>query len=195
MEKGLQTKEKILSVALNMARAFGLDSLTLGEVAKKAAMSKSGVFAHFQSREDLLRKVLEFTFSEWKSEVFDKAILAKRGLPRILALSDLWLKWDDNPHGGCPILSASFEFDDRPGIIHDLLVKSQSQVIGILAKAGEIAVEEKHFRSDADCRQFAFEVYGNILSYNLHKKLLKDPKSLAKYRSSFQRILNHYLDQ
>jgi AcrR family transcriptional regulator len=193
MDKGIETREKILNAAMHMVREYGLDSLTIGETAKQVGMSKSGLFAHFASRDALLLNVIEFTAQDFKAQVFDKAMQHKRGLERIHALSDYWLKWSNQPSGGCPFTSGAFEFDDRPGVIRDALVKYEKSVHDIWARAAKIAVEESEFRPDADCRQFAYEVFGNLLSFQIYKRLLKDAAAGRLYSAAFQNILSRYL--
>ena len=192
MDKGLETREKILHTAMHMVRESGLDSLTIGETARQVGMSKSGVFAHFESRDALLLKVIEFTAQDFKVHVFDKALQHPRGLERIHALSRYWLKWTNQPEGSCPFMSGAFEFDDRPGVIRDALIKHEKMVHEIWERAARIAVEEKEFRADTDCKQFSYEVFGNILSFNVYKRLLNDAKASQLYNVSFQNILSTY---
>lgn len=193
MDKGIETRGKILNAAMQMVRESGLDSLTIGETAKQVGMSKSGVFAHFESRDALLLKVIEFAAQDFKAQVFDRAMQHKRGLERIHALSRYWLKWSNQPSGGCPFISGAFEFDDRPGIIRDALVKHEKSVHDIWERAAKIAVDEKEFREDADCKQFAYEIFGNILSFHIYKRLLNDAKAGQLYNASFQNIISRYL--
>lgn len=176
-----------------MVRENGLDSLTIGETAKQVGMSKSGVFAHFESRDALLLKVIAFTAQDFKVHVFDKAMLHKRGLERIHALSRCWLKWSNQPNGSCPFMSGAFEFDDRPGAIRDALVKHEKMVHEIWERAAKIAVEENEFKADADCKQFAYEVFGNILSFHIYKRLLNDAKASHLYSVSLHNIISNYL--
>lgn len=182
-----------MNAAMHMVRESGLDSLTIGETAKQVGMSKSGVFAHFESRDALLLKVIEFAAQDFKAQVFDRAMQHKRGLERIHALSRYWLKWSNQPSGGCPFISGAFEFDDRPGIIRDALVKHEKSVHDIWERAAKIAVDEKEFREDADCKQFAYEIFGNILSFHIYKRLLNDAKAGQLYNASFQNIISRYL--
>jgi AcrR family transcriptional regulator len=193
MDKGIETREKILHAAMHMVRESGFDSLTIGETAKQVGMSKSGVFAHFESRDELLLNVIEFTAQDFKTNVFDKALQHKRGLERINALSRYWIKWSNQPSGGCPFMSGAFEFDDRPGVIRDALVKQEKAVHDIWERAAKIAVEEKEFKAGTDCKQFAFEIFGNLLSYQIYKRLLNDVKAGQMYNISFQHILSRYL--
>jgi len=193
MDKGIETREKILHTAMHMVREYGLDSLTIGETARQVGMSKSGLFAHFESRDALLLNVIEFTAQDFKAQVFDRAMQHQRGLQRIQALSDYWIKWSNQPSGGCPFISGAFEFDDRPGVIRDALVKHEKSVHDIWARAAKIAVEENEFRTDADCKQFAYEVFGNLLSFQIYKRLLKDAAARRLYNNAFQNILSRYL--
>jgi AcrR family transcriptional regulator len=193
MEKGFETREKILHAAMHMVRENGFDSLTIGETAKQVGMSKSGVFAHFESRDELLLKVIDFTVQDFKSHVFERAMQHPRGVQRILVLSKYWIKWSNQPSGGCPFMSGAFEFDDRPGVIRDALVKQEKAVHDIWERAAKIAVEEKEFRADADCKQFAYEIFGNLLSFHIYKRLLNDVKAGQLYNTSLQNIISRYL--
>ena len=193
MDKGLETREKILHAAMHMVRENGFDSLTIGETARQVGMSKSGVFAHFESRDELLLNVIEFTAQDFKIHVFDKALQHKRGLERIHALSKYWIKWSNQPSGGCPFMSGAFEFDDRPGVIRDALVKQEKAVHEIWERAAKIAVQESEFKAEADCKQFAYEIFGNILSFHIYKRLLNDAKAGHLYNVTFHNILSRYL--
>jgi AcrR family transcriptional regulator len=192
MDKGIETREKILNAAMHMVREYGFDSLTIGETARQVGMSKSGVFAHFESRDALLLNVIEFTAQDFKAQVFDRAMLHQRGLERIHALSRYWLKWSNQPSGGCPFMSGAFEFDDRPGVIRDALVQQEKAVHEIWERAAKIAVAEKEFKADADCKQFAYEIFGNILSFQVYKRLLNDVKAGHFYSVSLQNIISRY---
>ena len=190
MVKGAETKEKIMHEAMTMVRENGFSSLTIGETAKRVGMSKSGVFAHFESRDKLLLNVIEFSAKDFKQHVFDKAMQHKRGLERIHALSRYWIKWSNQPSGGCPFMSGAFEFDDRPGVIRDSLVKHEKTVHNIWERAAEIAVEEKEFKADANCKQFAYEIFGNLLSFHIYKRLLNDTKANHLYNVALQNIIS-----
>ena len=181
-----------MHAAMHMVRESGFDSLTIGETAKQVGMSKSGVFAHFASRDELLLKVILFTAEDFKVQVFDRALQHKRGLERIHALSRYWIKWSNQPSGGCPFMSGAFEFDDRPGVIRDALVKQEKAVHDIWERAAKIAVEEKEFKADTDCKQFAYEIFGNLLSFQIYKRLLNDVKAGHLYNVSFNSIIARY---
>ncbi|MGC2165086.1 MAG: TetR/AcrR family transcriptional regulator [Gallionella sp.] len=193
MDKGTETREKILNAAMLMVRENGLDSLTIGEAAKRVGMSKSGLFAHFESRDVLLLNVIEYTALDFKARVFDRAMQSERGLARINALSRYWIKWSNQPSGGCPFTSGAFEFDDRPGVIRDALAKYEKSIHDIWERAANIAVEEGEFRAGADCRQFAYEVFGNLLAFQIYKRLLNHANATGFYNVSFQNIISRYL--
>lgn len=193
MDKGIETREKILHAAMHMVRENGFDNLSIGETAKQVGMSKSGVFAHFESRDELLLKVIDFTVQDFKVQVFDRAMNYPRGLQRLHALSKYWIKWSNQPSGGCPFMSGAFEFDDRPGVIRDALVKQEKAVHNVWERAASIAIEEQEFRPDADCKQFAYEVFGNLLAFHIHKRLLNDGKAVHLYNTAFQNIISRYL--
>lgn len=193
MEKGIETRERILNVAMYMVREYGFDSLTIGETARLVGMSKSGVFAHFESRDELLLNVIEFTARDFRLNVYDRAMQHKRGVERIYALSRYWLKWSNQPSGGCPFMSGAFEFDDRPGVIRDAIVKHEKTVHDIWERAAKIAVEENEFSANADCKQFAYEIIGNILSFHIYKRLLNDAKAGHFYNVTFDNIISRYL--
>ena len=192
MDKGIETRGKILNTAMHMARESGFGSLTIGETAKQVGMSKSGVFAHFESRDELLLNVIAFTAQDFKTHVFDRAMQHNRGVERIHALSRYWIKWSNQPSGGCPFMSGAFEFDDRPGIIRDALVQQEKAVHDIWERAAKIAVEEKEFKTDADCKQFAYEIFGNLLSFHIYKRLLNDVKASHLYNVSLHNIISRY---
>jgi AcrR family transcriptional regulator len=193
MDKGTETRDRILNAAMLMVREGGLDSLTIGEAAKRVGMSKSGLFAHFASRDVLLLSVIEYAALDFKARVFDRAMQCNRGLDRINALSRYWIKWSNHPSGGCPFTSGAFEFDDRPGVVRDALVKYEKSIHDMWERAATIAVEEGEFRADADCKQFAYEVFGNLLSFQIYKRLLNHANASKFYDVSFQNIISRYL--
>ena len=181
--KGRETRESVLGVARNLASTVGLDGLTIGTLADSAGMSKSGLYAHFGSKEDLQCAVLDATAEDFKNTAVLPAFKAPRGIPRIEKLFWNWVEWEGMGHdGGCPILAAATEYDDRPGAIRDKTLDYVSQMIGVLDRAAQIAIEEGHFRADLDTRQFAYELWGVLLAQQHYLRLLetKDAPKLAK---------------
>lgn len=191
MAKGEATREAILDRALSMATQTGLEGLTMGSLAKEVKLSKSGLFAHFQSKEQLQLDVLETAVARFIETVMAPALRERRGEPRVRALFDHWLEWEDAPFlpGGCPFVSMATELDDRPGPIRDRLVGYQRDWLQALATAARIAIDEKHFRADLDPAQFAFSLYSIILSYHYYSRLLRDPAAEPLARRAFETLL------
>ncbi len=187
--KGEETRERILDRAMAMASVVGLEGLSIGELARETGMSKSGLFAHFESKEALQIKILETARERFVRDVVGPALRASRGEGRVRALFERWLAWEKDRVGGCPFVEASYELDDRPGRIRDALVAVQREWAATLAKAAEIAIDEGHFRRDLDTRQFAFEVYGIALAYHLHHRLLDADDATERARTAFDRLV------
>jgi len=166
MGKGEQTRTAILDEALKIASRLGLEGLTIGSLADATGMSKSGLFAHFGSREDLQLAVLEHFAQLYGERVFVPVLKIERGLPRLQALFERWLDWTiaSGLPGGCIMISAANEYDDRPGPIRDAVIANQHRGNAITQKAVRLAVEEGHLRSDTDPEQIAFEMLGIMLA-------------------------------
>jgi AcrR family transcriptional regulator len=192
MSKGDETRERILTRAVQLASQRGLAGLSIGELASDLGLSKSGLFAHFGSKEDLEVAVLKAATVRFDESVIKPALRAARGRPRLQALFDHWLAWAADPTwpGGCIFLAAATELDDREGKARDYLAGSQRQMIGFIARAARLAVEQGEFRADLDSEAFAFDMFALILGFNHSKRLLRDRKAEARARASFGRLLS-----
>lgn len=191
MSKGEATRSAILTHALGLASEVGLDGLSIGALAERAGMSKSGLFAHFGSKDELQVSVLDEAVRRFVEVVISPALKERRGEPRVRALFERWLTWDkqDFMPGGCIFLAAAVDLDDRPGPARDRLVATQRDWQDALATAARIAIEEKHFRADLDVDQFAFELYAIAQGYHQLNRLMKDPKANKRARVAFERLL------
>jgi len=191
VSKGDDTRERILDRAFRMASRDGLEGLSIGGLATALAMSKSGLFAHFGSKEELQLEVLRAAGRRFEDTVVRPAFRAARGTPRIRHLLENWVRWANSPDaaGGCLFVTAAIEFDDRSGRPRDFLVAAQKQLLEAVAKSAQMAIDAGHFRKDVDCRQFAFELYALLLGYHHAKRLLRDPRAEAALRSGFERLL------
>lgn len=191
MRKGELTKDRILERALSLASSTGLYGLTIGALALETKLSKSGLFAHFGSKEDLQLEVLKSAQERFERDVLRPAIAKPRGLPRLRAMFENWVKWsgDRKLPGGCIFIQAAVELDDRPGPAREYLVAGQKAWLAALARAAQLAVEEKHFKKDVDPEQFAFELYGLVMIFHHAKRLLRDPKAEARLRRGFERLI------
>ena len=192
MAKGVITRERILDQALRDASLVGLDGLSLGKLADEVEMSKSGLFAHFGSKEELQKQVLAAAAERFGNIVVKPALTAPRGIPRVRAMFEGWLRWerDVSVPGGCVFTHAAVELDDRPGPVRDDLAVWQRTWRDMLARAASIAVEEKQFRKDLDTQQFAFRLMGIIFVYYNSKRLLEDPKAEAHTRAAFEDLVD-----
>lgn len=187
--KGQETKQTILDEAVDLASTVGLEQLTIGGLASAVGLSKSGLFAHFKSKEQLQIQVLETAAQRFIDFVIAPAIKAPRGEPRVRALMDTWLRWHDEQPGGCVIQSAAIEMDDRPGPVRDYVVENQQQWMGVISRAAQIAVEEGHFRGDLDLDQFAYEFLSVGLAYQHSSGLLNTPNSRERALRSFDGVV------
>lgn len=192
MSKGDETRREILGHALALASEVGLEGLSIGLLAERVGMSKSGLFAHFSSKERLQVAVLEEASQRFVGLVVSPALRAARGKPRLTALFERWLSWSqqDFMPGGCIFFAAAGELDDRPGQARDQLVSSQRDLHETLAHAVRIAKNEGHFRADLDETQFVFELFGVIQSCYFHMRLMRDADALTRARIAFERLMN-----
>ena len=179
MIKRTKTRETILNEAIFIASKTGFEALTIGKLSKAVGMSKSGLFAHFNSKEQLQVDLLKAVEKKFIEIVIRPSLQAHRGEPRIQAFAKNLLKWDDSEFmpGGCMLHTSSIEFEDRPGPQRDFLVHYQKYWIDFLAKAANIAIEEGHFREDLDTQLFAFEFHAILPSYHFSSRLLNDSQA------------------
>lgn len=189
--KGEQTRVAILDAALAIASKLGLEGLTIGSLADATGMSKSGLFAHFGSREDLQLAVLEHAAQRYGDIVLRPALKVSRGLPRLRSLFEGWLDWTiaSGLPGGCIMISAAAEYDDRPGPIRDAVIANQHRGSAISEKAVRLAIEEGHLRPDTDPEQIAFEMLGIVLANHNHRRLLGDKEARKRALRAFDELV------
>jgi AcrR family transcriptional regulator len=193
LQKGQQTRAAILDAALALASHMGLEGLSIGALAEVTKMSKSGVFAHFGSREELQISVIREYHERFEAEVFHPALRQARGLPRLRDLFERWVRRVSvELDSGCIYISGAVEFDDRPGPVRDALVAMVRDWQAALTRAVEQAVTEGHLRADAEVPQMLFEIQGLILALHHDARFLRNPGVLARVRQSFERLLGHY---
>jgi AcrR family transcriptional regulator len=191
MGKGERTKAEIVDRAMAMAGEVGLEGLSLGVLAAGLKISKSGLFAHFKSKEALQLDVLQEAIDRFTRQVVLPAITKARGEPRVKALFANYLAWihGRQAEGGCFFMALNHEYDDRPGPVRELLVESQRDWLHSVGRAARIAVEERHFRADLDVEQFGFEFLGIGMALQQATKLFEDPQALKKARGAFDALL------
>ncbi|MDC8785516.1 TetR/AcrR family transcriptional regulator [Roseateles koreensis] len=193
LQKGQHTRAVILEAALGLASHMGLEGLSIGALADVTKMSKSGVFAHFGSREELQIAVVMEYHAKFEEEVFFSAILEARGLPRLRALFERWVRRVSlELDAGCIYISGAVEFDDRPGPVRDALVSMVKDWHAALYKAIVLAQEVGHLQADADVEQILFELHGLILSLHHDARFLRNLGALERARLGFDRAVQSY---
>lgn len=188
MTKGEETKRAILNHAVRLAARVGLEGLSIGRLAEELELSKSGLFAHFASKENLQVDVVHRAAEQFVENVMAPALKQPRGEPRVLAMFERWLEWGAQ-EGGCFFVAAAAELDDRPGPARDAVAQTQKDWIDALATAARIAVNEGHFRKDLDAEQFAFELYGTMLATHHFNRFVQDPRALRRSRHAYDGLI------
>jgi len=192
MEKGRGTKSTIIETGLEMSSQLGLECVTIGNLAKELQMSKSGLFAHFQSKENLQIEILEYAAEDFSEFVIRPALKVERGIPRIRDLVKRWIEWGDKLTGGCIFVSAGMEYSDRPGKVRDALMRQQKEWLDSLRRIAQSAIKAGDFREDIDCEQFAFDLYSLLLGFHYYYKLLNDTKTRKRLEVAFEKLLDTY---
>lgn len=191
MAKGEQTRVAVLDRALSLASTIGLEGLTIGKLAEHVGMSKSGLFAHFASKENLQVAIMDEAVTRFVALVVTPALKEPRGEPRVRALLERWLAWSkaEFQPGGCVFVMAIVELDDRPGPARDHVMALQRDWLDTLAHAARIAVKEAQFRADLDCEQFAYEIYSLTVGYHFLRRILPLPVAEKRAREAFERLI------
>jgi AcrR family transcriptional regulator len=191
MRKGELTRQGILQHAAGLASSIGLDGLTIGRLADDLDLSKSGLFAHFGSKEGLQVQVLEHAAARFTEVVVRPALRAPRGEPRVRALFERWRRWpkESGMPGGCFFVQAAVELDDQPGPARDRLVQQQRDWLGLIATVVRGAVAEGHFGAEVDPDQFAHELHGLMLGWHHAARLLRDPRAEPRARTAFEALI------
>src|ERR1700752_5015883 len=188
--RGVKTRRAILRKAVNLASLEGLEGLTIGKFASALRISKSGLFAHFGSKEDLQCAVVDEA-----RDIFVESVVRPayefRGLGRLRALCENWLSYGEGKvfPGGCFFSAASLEFDDRPGRVRDQIVELMKKWLGNLEHAARNAQLAGEINKDADVRQLAFEIQALAMGANWSSRLFRDQSAFCMVRGAIlQRI-------
>jgi AcrR family transcriptional regulator len=192
MTRGDDRKLSILETGLEIASRLGLEAVTIGSLAKAANMSKSGLFAHFQSKENLQIELLKYAGEIFSRDVVSPALAVPAGIPRIRALVENWIRYSGALTGGCIFVTASTDFKDRPGKVKDLLLQQQHAWIDSLRRIARSAIEAGDFHKDADCYQFAFELYSSLLGFHLYYTLLDSADTQKRQQAALEQLLRAY---
>ncbi len=191
MGKGDERRQLILERAAQTASRLGLEGLTIGQLASDLGLSKSGLFAHFQSKEALQVQTLRHAAELFVDRVVRPALKAPRGERRLRALFERWLAWAeaDVLKGGCLFVAAATELDDLDGPVRDELVRQQRDWLELIANVARTGIAEGDFRPGLDGEQVAFELYGVMLAYHHARRLLRDPRAPQRARDAFDALV------
>lgn len=194
LQKGRQTKVAIVDAALGLATQIGMEGLSIGALAEVMQMSKSGVFAHFGSREELQISVVREYHARFEDEVFAPAMSEPRGLPRLRALFANWMKRTSvELDSGCIYISGAVEFDDRPGPVRDALASSVNTWLLAMRRAMKLAMDEGHLRANIDADQVVFEIHALILALHYEVRFLRRPETTSRAQTAFNSIIERCL--
>lgn len=191
MTKSDTTRARLLARGLETVSVDGLGGLTLGRLAEATAMSKSGLYAHFGSKEQLQIALLDELTRVAGRVVVEPAMTQPEGLPRLRALVEGWLGWPGRAGlgGGCPIAAALFELDDLAGEVREHVATLEGRWRTLLADLTRQAVVNGHLRGDLDIDQFVFELCGLYLSHHASSRFLRDPAARARAQTAFSALI------
>ncbi|PVG82293.1 TetR family transcriptional regulator [Nocardioides gansuensis] len=188
MRKGEATRSTILDEAFRLATRVGFEGVTIGQLAEQTELSKSGLYAHFASKEQLQLDTLARAREHFIDRVVRPALATERGEPRVRMLFERWVAWAEEGDG-CLFVAASAELDDRPGRLRDALVRNEVDWLDLIATVARTAISEGHFREDLDPDQFAYELHGIELAHHHAVRLLRDPRAGARTRTAFESLV------
>lgn len=191
MGKGEETRQAILDEALALASQIGISGLSIGVLAEQAGMSKSGLFAHFGSKEEMQIAVIRESQQRFVDTVVRPALKEPRGVARLRSILTNWLDWTRTARlpGGCPLNAAANEFDDQPGAVRDAVEAGLDDGRRMLANSVRMAVETGELRPDTDIQQFVFELTGIILVAMQNLRLFKDRNTKQRALDAFERLV------
>ena len=189
--KGVTTRGRLLSIGLDTLSTVGLAGVTLGNLAATARMSKSGLFAHFSSKEQLQLDLLDEMVRVADKNVVTPAMAAPKGLPRLTALFTTWLGWSSRAglRGGCPVAAAIFELDDLSGVVRDRVAELEARWRSLLASLVTESMHCGHLTETVDVEQFVWELFGIYLSHHASSRFIRDPNADIRARTAFSNLI------
>lgn len=187
-EKGAQTREAILDRAVDLASVEGLEGLTIGRLAAELRMSKSGLFAHFGSKQELQLATIGAAAERFKGRVIDPALEFPDGAPRLRAMAERYLDQLGDYSGGCFWAATSVEYDDRPGPVRDAIAATMDAWLGELERQARVAGVESP-------KRFAFELYALVMGTNSRYRLSGDARVFDYSREAVERLLSELPDE
>lgn len=193
MSKGAQTKATILDTALKLVRKLGFDAVSISHLAKAVGMSKSGLFAHFNSKESMHIMILDHAAESFSNKIFVPAVKVERGIPRLRAIINNWEQWYGKKGSGtCPFVAAAVNYSNKPGKVKDRLQHHLSILIASLAKAIDLAVEEGHFKKSVDSEKLAYQIYSLVIGLRVYRGPLAHTSADELFASSIDDLIKEH---
>ncbi len=190
--KAEQTRQHILSEALFLATSRSLNDVTIGELAKASGLSKSGLYAHFGSKENLQVSIVNYAAELFAEKVIREVSAQMEPVARITALAYRWINWYEGCGTKCLFMGATVEFSDKPGPVQDALFRQIKRWISYLENIAEQAISDKSFRSDSNCQQFVYELYSLFLGSQKYHWMGKESSDRELFTTGFNRLIKHY---
>jgi AcrR family transcriptional regulator len=193
LSKGEQTRRAIISRALAIVSDVGYEGLSIGVLAKDTKLSKSGLFAHFKSKEALQLGVVQEVIDRFTSRVVQPALAAPRGEPRLCVLFEKKLEWirGQQELRGCLLQKGSVEYHNRIGHpVRKSVVNALQDWRELVARCAQTAISEEHFRADLDPDQFAYEFDGITMIYEQAQGLMRDRDAGERAQTAFDSLIN-----
>lgn len=187
------TRERILRHGLDLLSQAGLSGVTLGVLAERVGMSKSGLFAHFRSKDDVQIGLLDYMKDFADGHVVAPAMKAPPGLPRLEALVSHWCGWAERAGlpGGCPVAAGLFELDDVESPVRDKILAMESEWRRLLEQLVRDAIAEGHLRRGLDIEQFIWELNGIYLSHHASHRFFRQAEADTRARTAFRSLIEH----
>lgn len=190
----VRTYDRILDRGLEMMCVSGLSGVTFGTLAEAVGMSKSGLFSHFRSKEDIQLRLLAHAEARVATQVVTPAMAEPPGLPRLTSLMRHWLGWTRRVglSGGCPVTSALFELDDLEGEVRRQVADAETRTHALLATLVGEAVAAGALRDSTDVDQLIWEVRGIYLGHHVSSRFVREPLADQRAWTAFEALLDRY---
>ena len=195
MREPSNTRDRILTTGANLLSQAGLSGVTIGSLAELSSMSKSGLFAHFKSKDELQIALLGRTAEIANSHIIAPSFAVEQGLPRLKALVQRWLGWTRRAglDGGCPVAAGLFELDDAPGPVRERLLEMETSWRQLLVQLTQEAVQLGHLRRGLDAEQFVWELCSIYLGHHVSLRFVNDPKADKRAAVAFTALIRRAL--
>ncbi|TQV88437.1 TetR/AcrR family transcriptional regulator [Aliikangiella coralliicola] len=194
MNKAAQTRQIILTEALNMATHTCLSDVTIGALARSAGLSKSGLFAHFNSKENLQVAVIEYASELFAQRVIKPVDQSLGPVGQIRELANNWLNWFDGYARSCIFIVATVEFDDQPGPVRDVIFQQLNRWVNYLEKITEAAIAQGEFQPDTDGKQFVYELYSLYQGSHMFHWLKKEDEQRTRFHTAFNNLIEKHMN-